>query len=1028
MKRKIFLFTLGGFLLFAQAFAQQKTITGKVTSAEDGITIPGVSVRIKGAPTGTQTDVNGVYSISVKAGDILLFSYIGSYSQEKTVGSSLVINVALKSSSSDLGEVVVTAFGKQKKTDVIGSVTTIKPGELKVPSSNLTTALAGRLAGVIAYQQSGEPGADNAQFFIRGVTTFGYKKDPLILIDGIELSTTDLARLQPDDIAQFSIMKDATATALYGARGANGVILVTTKEGVVGKANINFRAENSLSTATDNVDLVDPVTYMRMNNEAVLTRNPLSPQPYQESKIDNTISGVNKYAFPANDWKKMLFKDHTLNKRFNLSVNGGGEVARYYVAGSFNQDNGVLKVDNRNNFNSNIDLKSYNLRSNVNINLTKSTEMIVRLNGTFDDYTGPIDGGADMYKKIMRSNPVLFPAYFEKDEAHQFVDHIMFGNYNNGEYLNPYADMVKGYKDYSRSLMLATVELKQDFNKLIKGLTGRVMVNTTRSSYFDVRRFYKPFYYTSSLYDKNTNTFGISPLNETGGTEYLDYDEGEKLVSSTFYLESAFNYNRTFKEKHGLSGLLVFMMQESLTANAGDLQRSLPSRNLGLSGRTTYSYDNRYFAEFNFGYNGSERFHVTKRFGFFPSAGLAWSVSNESFFKPLKPIISNLRFRATYGLVGNDAIGSASDRFFYLSNVNMTDANKGAVFGTNNGYTQSGVNVSRYSNPDITWETSAKTNFAAEIGLFDKIQVIAEYYTEHRKNILMTRASIPVTMGLTAPVRANVGEATGSGVDLSMDYSDHFGPLWLIARGNFTYAASKYKVYEEPQYNESYLSVLGYSTSQRWGYIAERLFVDEADVKNSPKQNFGAYMAGDIKYKDLNKDGEITTLDRAPIGFPVVPEITYGFGFSMGYKQFDLSTFFQGSARQSFWIDTEATSPFVGSRQLLQAYSDDHWSEDKRNVYALWPRLSANFVENNLETSTWFMRNAAFLRLKSVELGYSFPEKLISRFKMNKMRLYANGTNLFLMSGFNLWDVEMAGNGLGYPLQKVFNLGLNITF
>lgn len=1027
MKKKLLLLTLGSFLLIAHVFAQQKTITGKVTD-ESGITLPGVSIKLKGTPTGAQTDPNGSYTISAKPGDVLVFNYVGTHPQEKTVGSSDVINVVLTSSSSDLGEVVVTAFGKQKKTDVIGSVTTIKPGELKVPSSNLTTALAGRLAGVIAYQQSGEPGADNAQFFIRGVTTFGYKKDPLILIDGIELSTTDLARLQTDDIAQFSIMKDATATALYGARGANGVILVTTKEGVVGKANINFRAENSISTATDNVDLVDPVTFMRMNNEAVLTRNPLSPQPYQESKIDNTILGVNKYAFPANDWKKMLFKDNTMNKRVNLSVNGGGPVARYYVAGSFNQDNGVLKVDNRNNFNSNIDLKSYNLRSNVNINLTKSTEMIVRLNGTFDDYTGPIDGGADMYRKIMRSNPVLFPAYFEKDEAHQFVDHIMFGNYNNGEYLNPYADMVKGYKDYSRSLMLATLEVKQDFNRLVKGLTGRVMVNTTRSSYFDVRRFYKPFYYVSSLYDKTTDTFGIAPLNETGGTEYLEFDEGDKLVNSTFYLESAFNYNRTFNEKHGISGLLVYMMQESLTANAGDLQRSLPSRNLGLSGRTTYSYDNRYFAEFNFGYNGSERFHESKRFGFFPSAGLAWSVSNEEFFKPLKSVISNLRFRTTYGLVGNDAIGSASDRFFYLSNVNMTDGNKSAVFGTNNGYSQTGVNVSRYSNPDITWETAAKTNFAIEVGFFDKVQVIAEYYTEHRKNILMTRASIPNTMGLTAAVRANVGEATGSGVDLSADYSDNFGAMWFIARGNFTYAASKYKVYEEPEYNEKYLSVLGYSTSQRWGYIAERLFVDEADVKNSPKQNYGDYMAGDIKYKDVNQDGEISTLDRVPIGFPVVPEITYGFGFSMGYKQFDLSTFFQGSARQSFWIDAEATSPFVGNRNLLQAYSDNHWSEDKRNVYALWPRLSANAVQNNLQTSTWFMRNAAFLRLKSLEFGYSFSSKVTDKLKMSKMRVYANGTNLFLMSGFKLWDVEMAGNGLGYPLQKVFNLGLNVTF
>ena len=1023
-----------------KAYQKKIEVRGEVRDSID--VLPGVSVTVKNHPgIGTNTDGNGKYILEVPdENSILVFKMVGYEPQEIAVTGKEVINVTLLTSSSALDEVVVVAFGKQKREDVIGSVTSINPSELKVPSSNLTTALAGRLAGVVAYQRSGEPGQDNADFFIRGVTTFGYKKDPLILIDGIELTTTDLARLQPDDIASFSIMKDATATALYGARGANGVILVTTKEGKVGKANVNLRFENSLSAPTRNVELADPITYMRLNNEAVLTRNPLQPQPYQDDKIDNTIAGTNPYAFPATNWRNELIKDYTMNRRMNMSVNGGGDVARYYVAGAFNQDNGVLKVDPRNNFNNNIDLKSYNLRSNVNINLTKSTEMIVRLNGSFDDYTGPIDGGAGMYRKIMRTNPVLFPAYYPVDKDHSFVNHILFGNYEDGNYLNPYADLQRGYKDYSRSLMLATLQLSQNLSALTEGLSVRVMANTTRNAYFDVNRFYNPFYYAAGPYDKSTGAYNLSLLNETSGTEYLGYNEGAKLINSTFYLESALNYNHTFNKKHNVSGLLVYIMRQTLAANAGDLQLSLPTRNIGLSGRATYSYDNRYFGEFNFGYNGSERFYKTNRFGFFPSAGAAWSVSNEKFFEPLKSVVSNLRLRATYGLVGNDAIGSPSDRFFYLSNVNMNDAAKRAIFGIDNGYGRNGITVSRYSNPDITWETATKTNFALELGLFDKVQLIAEYYSELRKNILMTRV-IPTTAGLSAPIRANVGEASGKGVDLSIDYSQHLGKnFWITSRGNFTYATSKFEVYEEPNYNEKYLSRVGYPLSEQWGYIAERLFVDQKEVDNSPVQSFGEYGAGDIKYRDLNGDGQITSLDRAPIGFPTTPEIVYGFGFSSGFKNFDISAFFQGTARESFWIDANATAPFISYRyegesifgllqnQLLKAYADDHWSEENRNLYALWPRLSATINTNNNQLSTWFMRNGAFLRLKSLEAGYTLQQKTSRKLGMEKCRIYASGTNLLTLSGYKLWDIEMAGNGLGYPIQRVFNLGVNVSF
>lgn len=1025
------------------ANAENIQVTGLVADST-GAPLPGVTIYVKNSKTiGTATDENGRYILEVPDNAILVFSMVSFEQREVPVNGRKVINITLRPATTQLNETVVTAFEThQNKSDMVGSVTSISADDLaKNPSSNLTTSLAGRAAGLIAFQRSGEPGQDNANFFIRGVTTFGYKTDPLILIDGVELTSTDLARIQPDDIASFTILKDATATAVYGARGANGVILVTTKEGTVGKAKLSFRVENSISEPTRNVQLADPVTYMKMYNEAVVTRDPYGVPLYSEDKIANTAAGTNPIVYPANDWQKLLFKNYTTTRRINLNVSGGGGVARYFISGSYDRDNGLLKVDHRNNFNNNINLNSYTLRTNLNVNVTKTTELNARLSGNFDDYTGPISGGAEMYNEIMHSNPVLFAPYYPVDSAHQYVNHIMFGNYvdRSGSgvgYANPYADMVKGYKNYSRSLMQAQLELKQDFSFVTEGLSARIMGYTYRESYFDVIRNYNPYYYQLAGYDKLTNSYTISSLNEDDGTEYLGYTQSRPVVSSSFYLEAMADYNRTFKKKHGISGMVIYQMKSSQTSADGDLQQSLPFRNLGVSGRLTYNYDKRYYAEFDFGYNGSERFAANHRYGFFPSYGLAWTISNEKFFKSIKPVVTNLRLRTTYGLIGNDAIGSAEDRFFYISNVNMNDANKAATFGgtTETTYTLNGISVSRYANQDITWETSREKNVALDIGLFDNLSITAEFYSQYRNHILMTRA-VPLTMGLAAASRANVGAATGKGTDISLNYSQYFrNSFWFQAMANFTYATSEYKVFEEPQYDEPYRYHVGHSLSQTFGYIAERLFVDDKDVENSPLQNFGEYGAGDLKYLDVNRDGQITEADKVPIGNPTTPEIVYGFGFSAGYKHFDISAFFQGLANESFWINTApysadntgSTIPFVSDGEVLKAYADSYWSEDHRDINALWPRLSPTVNTNDIQTSTWFMRNGSFLRLKQVEIGYSFSKKIQQKLHASSLRVYANASNLITFSKFKLWDVEMGGNGLGYPIQRVFNVGLNM--
>lgn len=1011
-----------------------REVTGLVTDSA-GNPFTGVSVSVKNSAKGTigtTTDINGRYILLVPENAVLVFSMVGYTEQEISVSGRSTVNVVMIPAENDLGEVVVVAFGTQKKENVVGAVTTINPKDLKVPSSNLTTALAGRVSGMIAFQRSGEPGADNAQFFIRGATTFGYNRSPLILIDGVEVSTTDLARLQPDDVASFSILKDATSTALYGSRAANGVMIITTKDGHEGKARYFVRLENAMSSPTRSLKLADPVTYMKSANEAARARDPLAILPYSNRKIDNTVPGRSTYAYPATDWMGELFRSHTMNQRADVNISGGGNVSQYYVSGSVSQDNGMLKVPKVNNFNNNINLRTYSVRTNVTIKLSKYTTAIVRLSGRFEDYTGPLEGGTDIYNKVLHTDPVLFPPYFEPDSANRFAKHILFGNYGTGGYNNPYADMVKGYKNYSSSDINAQLNIKQDLSFITSGLSISAMLNTQRDAYFDVSRSYIPFWYSLGFYDDVTGSHILNRINPSGGTEYLNYTPGERTVSSAVYMQALANYSKTIADKHTLSSTLVYQMENRLTGQYASLQTSLPFRNLGLSGRATYTYDNRFNAEFNFGYNGSERFAANHRFGFFPSGGVSWNVSNEAFWDKIRPTVSNLKLRATYGLVGNDAIGSPEDRFFYLSEV-AVDGAAGSTFGQYLSYARSGWRVDRYANPAITWEIAHMTDFGIEFSLWNKWTVEADYFRQNRSNILMSRASIPANVGLgTVLPRANVGEATNSGVDGSINYSEVINKdIWLKVRANFTYARSEYGKYEEPDYaavNAPWLSRVNYPISQQWGYIAERLFIDDKDVASSPLQSFGEYGAGDIKYMDINRDGKITELDQVPIGFPTDPEIIYGFGISAGYKDFDFSCFFQGLSRESFWIDAAATSPFQGQTQLLQAYADDHWSERNQNIYALWPKFSPNVNANNVQQSTWWMRDGKFLRLKQIELGYSLPTRLMKKWRMNNVRVYLNATNLLTFTGFDLWDVEMAGNGLGYPTQKIANIGITTSF
>ncbi|SFC61329.1 TonB-linked outer membrane protein, SusC/RagA family [Parapedobacter composti] len=1031
-------------LFHGVCMAQTKRVSGVVKDAAAGTVLGGVSLTVQGKAGTVQTDANGEFSVEAAVGDTLIFSFVGKLPVHEAVGARNVLEILMYDDESQLDEVTVVAFGTQKKTSVVGSITTVKASDLRIPSANLTSSFAGRIPGMISFQTTGEPGADNAQFFIRGVTTFGYQTSPLILIDGFEASTDALARLRPDDIESFSILKDASATVLYGARGANGIIMVTTKSGREGPVQVFARVDYNLSMPVQMTKLVDGIEYMRLYNEARTTRDPVLGPFYSEQKIQSTMRGVDPMLYPNVDWQETLFNNSTNNYRSNVSLSGGGQVANYYVSAGWEKETGLLKVDQRNNFNNNIDINRAFIRSNVIFKLTPTTTLDTRIQGQFERYTGPYVSATDIFNEVMYSNPVDFPAVYQPDAANQFVKHTLFGNawVQGALKPNPYATMVRGYEDRNDSRLTTQATLMQDLKFITEGLKFQGRISANIWSRYSSRRTYNPFFYSLESYNQVTGDYTLYALNPNTGSAFLGDVIPGRNADGHYYFEARFNWDRMFG-KHTVGLMTVGMMEEKLLTdgNSTSIYETLPERNMGNSGRFTYDFDNRYFLEFAYGYNGSEKFDGSKRYGFFPSIGGGWMVSNESFFEPLSNLFSTLKLRATWGLVGNDAIASRAGRFFYLSDIGLTGGTNtttnGYRWGTNFMNAYSGYYINRYANSDITWEVSEKINLGLEFGLFNEaLQIQGDFFRDIRSNIYMVRQNFPATAGLEASISGNVGKAASQGFDGSISYQHFFNnEFWLNGRANFTYATNEYLELDERDYPDRYLSQLGHNINQQWGLVAERLFVDEAEIANSPLQDFGEYMAGDIKYKDINGDGIINANDRVPLGFPTVPEVQYGFGLSAGIKRFDFSFFFQGNSRVSFFINPgvggggegdEGIAPFVLRRNALAVVARDYWTETNPNVHAFWPRLSTDPITNNLQQSSWWLRDGSFMRLKQVEIGYS--PKGLKRIGLGEgTRIYLIAENPLVFSRFKLWDPEMGRRGLRYPPNKRFNIGMQVS-
>jgi len=1017
--------------------AQEITVNGVVRD-ETGTTLPGAAVVVRGTQRGVTTNIDGEFSINVKTTDVIEVSFMGYETAMLEIGSNRRFDVTLELQSIGIDEVTVVAFGRQKKESVVASISTVQVDELRVPASNLTSALAGKIAGIISYQTSGEPGADNAQFFIRGVTTFGYKTSPLILIDGFESTTDDLARLQPDDIESFSVMKDASATVMYGARSANGIISVATKAGREGKAKVSIRADVNVASPTRQLEFLDGVSYMRLYNEAQITRNPLLGSYYDEQKIQATMRGENPMIYPNVNWYDALFNKSTANEKVNINISGGGKVATYFVSGTFEHETGLLKVDTRNNFNNNINISRSQVRSNVIFNLSQTTKLDTRITGRFERYNGPYESSSEIYRQIMWSNPVDFPFTFEPDAANEFTEHILFGStlVGGATKVNPYASMIRGYEDRNETNVTVQGTLTQELGFITEGLRASLKASVNSWGKYTSRRTYSPYYYALENFNQITGDYSLFALNPTTGQAYLGDVQPGRDASGQYYYEGILSWNRLFG-KHNTGATVVGIMQENLVTggNSNSIYYTLPEKNLGVSGRFTYDYDSRYFLDFSYGYNGSEKFTGSKQFGFFPAFAAGWMVSNEKFFEPYLNVLSALKIKASWGQGGNDAIAGREGRFFFLSDVSLGGGEYrwGSTFM--NSYP--GYTVSRYANPNITWEVSTKYNAGIELSLLknEAIRIQADVFQDYRDKIYMTRDNFPSSAGLEASISGNVGKVESHGIDASIDVEHQFNnDIWLTGRGNFTYATNKYLELDEKNYPDEYLKRKGHNINQWWGLIAERLFVDQAEIDNSPRQDFGEYMAGDIKYKDVNGDGVVNNNDRVAMGYPTSPEIQYGFGLSGGYKKFDVSFFFQGNGRVSMFINpgsgggsdgTEGIAPFVNNRNALPFIADDYWSETDPDPYSFWPRLSTTTINNNLQQSSWWLRDVSFLRLKTVEFGYNFS---VPSLKLQNCRLYVSGENLLVVSPFKLWDPEMGRKGIGYPPNKRINFGLKLDF
>lgn len=1012
-----------------QSVSQKKRLLQGLVKDEQGNPIIGASIQLKNTGTGVITDLDGLFQIQVTdKNSVIVISYIGYVTQEISVGDRSSITVQLKEDTKSLEEVVVTAFGAtQKKETMVGAIQQVRPAELKVPSSSLSTSFAGRMAGVIAIQRSGQPGADGADFWIRGKSTFGDATGVLIVLDGVEISSSDLNALDPEVIESFSILKDATATAMYGTRGANGVMIVTTKSGQdLLKPIINFRLETSMSQLTSVPEMVGGVDYMKLYNEALTTRD-ITTGLYDDTKIRATEQGLNPLVYPNVDWYNEMFNKNAFAQRFNFNIRGGKKAVTYFMSASVKHDAGNLKSLSKDYFsyNNNINVMRYDFVNNLSIKATNTTKISLGLNVSLRDWKGPSAGADGIFSMSREASPVDFPIVYparNDKEIYTLWGGMSGGIYNNG-YRNPVAEYVVGYKKQFASTVNANIRLDQDLKMVTKGLKLHVLASFKNWSKTETTRKAGYNQFEIDQYNEATGEYTLSRVGNEQKTALNT--EGAATGDRRIFIQAYLDYKRKFGV-HDVNAMLLYN-QDQLDNNKPDnLLSSLPRRKQGIAARLSYAYDDRYLAEVNFGYNGSENFAKNNRFGFFPSIALGYNISQEKFWEPISNVISHFKLRGSYGLVGNDGI---NERYAYLEDIVLSSDKWKYTTGVNQNVNLQGPVWNRYYNPNLTWEVGKKLNVGFDMQLFHQVNLNFDVFKEIRSKIYMQKVNtLPDFIGTgETKIYENSGKMKNVGFDIALDYNKQITKdFFLSFKGTLTYAHNTILERDEPPFQlYPNLSSVGYSRGQHLVYVADGLFRDQADVDSHAEQTLGYIpQPGDIKYVDQpdangNCDGIINTNDRVYMGYPEDPEIVYGFGPSMKYKNWDFSFFFQGAARTSILMSGFHPFGKNATRGVMKFIADDYWSESNPNPNAAYPRLTRDTNANNTVNSSYWLRNGAFLKLKNAEIGYTF--------KM--FRAYLNGSNLLTFSPFKHWDPEMGGgSGMKYPTQRVFNIGIQFTF
>lgn len=1009
-------FTAVALLFTVNANAQKITVRGTVTD-ENGPII-GATVVEKGNETnGVNTDIDGKYTLSVPASAELVFESIGYKSQTIKVGSKTTINVKLEEDNQRLDDVVVTAYGTQKKASIVGAIQTVEPGNLEVgTSSRLSNNLAGQIAGVIAYKPSGEPGYDQSSFWIRGISSYTGTTTPLVLVDGIERTLDDL---DVEQIESFSVLKDASASAMYGVRGANGVIVITTKRGKVGKPTVSVRVEQSLQAPTKLPKFASAAEDMELQNLLFAEANE-GAYTWSPELIERTRNGYDPDLYPDVNWLETVTRGMADNTRATVNVNGGSERVRYSLVATYFREKGIMAVDDSLPFDTGTKLNKFTVRSNVDVNITKTTVLGISIGGYMQHLRKSAASTTDVFNWAFETPSYVHPPIYSDGDIPVRPGRV-----------NPWAAATQsGYTRENSFKIESLVSLDQRLDMITEGLSlnAKFSFDNYQNKYSNRTKGVR--YYDVAV---ARDEYGNLIKNMTSaGDEFLGHSAGGGFGNNRTYLEASIHYNRLLGEKHNVDALFLYMQDGY---DSGDVQ---PYRHQGISGRLSYNFDNRYVAEFNFGYNGSENFLKGHRYGFFPSGAIGWIISEEPWMAGVKNVLSTLKLRASLGLAGNDSIGGR--RFAYMTTINTQ--NGGYAWGHQSSrYYRDGVTEGHTGISDLTWETVRKANVGLEIGLWNELNVQVDFFDEYRSDIFIQRSNtIPTQIGFMTTPYANYGIVDNKGFEASLTWNHRFNKdFQMQLRGTASYAKNWIRERDEAEsLKGTYRSATNRSVNEHTGYIALRLYEDSDFINGEldpslPLPALGLNVQpGDIMYADLNGDDIINDLDITYLGRTSAPRFVYGFGGNFVFKNVDFGFFFQGVADaykilggNSYFLPGSGGGIFGN----VYANYNDRWTPENPSQDVFWPRLHYGSTSHSSVSSTWWLKNMSFLRLKNIELGYSLPKAWTDKMHLKGLRVFVSGNDLVTFSGFKLWDPELdTRTGLKYPTMKSVQFGIDLNF